>query len=120
MLVTFMPNETCEKPWGGYEVLSDATDHKVKRLMVLPGKRLSLQSHRMRDEHWFIVKGQGVVTLGGEQVKVKKGQTVEIQRGVKHRIKNTGRSRLIFIEVQTGQYFGEDDIRRYEDDYGRA
>lgn len=115
-----MPNETSERPWGGYEVLADATDHKVKRIMVNPRKRLSLQSHRMRDEHWFIVKGQGTVTLGEDIIKVKKGQTVEIPRGVKHRIKNTGRSRLVFIEVQTGQYFGEDDIKRFEDDFGRA
>lgn len=115
-----MPNETSERPWGGYEVLADATDHKVKRIMVNPSKRLSLQSHRMRDEHWFIVKGQGTVTLGKDTIKVKKGQTVEIPRGVKHRIKNTGRMKLVFIEVQTGQYFGEDDIKRFEDDYGRV
>jgi mannose-6-phosphate isomerase len=115
-----MSNETSERPWGGYEVLADATDHKVKRIIVNPGKRLSLQSHRMRDEHWFIVKGQGLVTRDDEQIKVRKGQTVEIPRGAKHRIKNTGRSKLVFIEVQTGQYFGEDDIKRYEDDFGRA
>lgn len=108
------------RPWGHYEVLSDALDHKVKRIVVLPGQRLSLQRHRHRSEHWYIVKGRAVVTLDGRQIELEEGGSVDIPRGAAHRIANVGSEDLVFIEVQRGDYFGEDDIERLEDDYGRV
>lgn len=109
-----------ERPWGGFCVLEDASGHKVKRLVVQPRRRLSYQRHARRAEHWFVVRGQGVVTLDGQLTPVAEGQAVDIPRGAAHRIENTGSSDLVFIEVQHGDYFGEDDITRLEDDYGRA
>lgn len=108
------------RPWGFFENLADADDHKVKRITVYPGKRLSLQSHARRAEHWFIVKGDALFTRNDERIAVKTGDAVDIGRGDRHRIQNTGDEDLVFIEVQTGDYFGEDDIVRYEDDFGRA
>jgi len=108
------------RPWGYYQVLSDEADHKVKRIVVYPGKRLSLQRHRLRDEHWYMLGGEGVVTIGSEDRNVAHGQSVDISRGTFHRIANIGKEPVIFIEVQTGDYFGEDDIERVEDDYGRS
>ncbi len=109
------------RPWGYYQVLSDEKpDHKVKRIVVYPGQRLSLQLHHKRSEHWFIVKGEGVVTLGDRQIPVKAGDDVNIPVETPHRIQNTGKEDLVFIEVQTGSYFGEDDIVRLQDDYGRT
>jgi mannose-6-phosphate isomerase-like protein (cupin superfamily) len=101
-------------------VLSDEGDHKVKRIVVHPGKRLSLQRHRRRSEHWHVVRGEGLVTRGGENLPVKEGDSLDIPRGTVHRIENVGGSPLVFIEVQRGEYFGEDDIERIEDDFGRA
>lgn len=109
-----------ERPWGSYTVLEDAEDHKVKRIEVLPGKRLSYQYHSRRSEHWFVVRGEGVVTLDGRQVPVSHGTALDIPLGAAHRIENTGAGLLVFIEVQHGEYFGEDDIVRLEDDFGRA
>ncbi len=114
-----MCNETDRRPWGYYEVLSDGLDHKVKRISVYPGKRLSLQRHRRRAEHWFVLRGEALVTLGEKEVFLKKGESVNIPQGEDHRIANAGTFPLVFIEVQTGEYFGEDDIERIEDDYGR-
>ncbi len=108
------------RPWGDFLVLSDAPDHKVKRITVLPGKRLSLQRHRRRAEHWFVVQGEAVVTLDEREIPLKQGQAVDIPQFAKHRIANPGQSPLVFIEVQMGDYFGEDDIERFEDDYGRT
>lgn len=112
--------ETADRPWGGYTVLADADDHKVKRLTVTPGSRLSYQRHERRSEHWFVVAGRGVVTLDDVPVPVAAGVAVDIPARTSHRIENTGDGPLVFIEVQTGTYFGEDDIERLEDDYGRA
>lgn len=108
------------RPWGYYQVLSDNPDHKVKRIMVYPGKRLSLQRHRKRDEHWHIISGEAVVTCEEQKIQLKKGQSIDIPRGSAHRIFNPGTENMVFIEVQTGDYFGEDDIERIEDDYGRT
>ncbi|WP_204365298.1 phosphomannose isomerase type II C-terminal cupin domain [Chitinivibrio alkaliphilus] len=108
------------RPWGTYTILEDSQAYKVKRINVLPGKRLSLQSHSKRDELWTMVQGEGVVTLDGLEITFTYGKTIDIHRGQKHRITNTGSLELIFIEVQTGEYFGEDDIVRYEDDFGRV
>ncbi len=108
------------RPWGFYEVLSDMDDHKVKRITVNPGKRLSLQSHKRRSEHWIIISGKGVVTLNDNNHELNEGSTIDIIKGAAHRITNPGDSPLIFIEIQMGDYFGEDDIIRLEDDFGRA
>ncbi len=110
-----------ERPWGSYTVLDDeAHDHKVKRIVVKPGKRLSYQQHARRSEHWFIVSGRGSVTIDAATVAVAAGHAVDIPVGAAHRIENTGDVDLVFVEVQHGDYFGEDDIVRLEDDYGRA
>jgi mannose-6-phosphate isomerase len=108
------------RPWGFFENLVDADNHKVKRITVYPGKRLSLQSHDRRAEHWFIVDGNALFTCNSRKIKIKPGQAVDIRRTDKHRIENIGTNNLVFIEIQTGDYFGEDDITRYEDDFGRA
>jgi mannose-6-phosphate isomerase len=108
------------RPWGSYTVLDDAGGHKVKRILVEPGRRLSYQSHSRRAEHWFVVSGEGRVTLDGEVVAVMPGSAVDVGVGVAHRIENTGTEALVFIEVQHGEYFGEDDIVRIEDDFGRV
>jgi mannose-6-phosphate isomerase len=108
------------RPWGGYEVLSDAPTHKVKRITVEPGQRLSYQRHAQRAEHWFVVSGHGEVTLDGVAREVGPSSTVDVARGEAHRIACTGAEPLVFIEVQHGTYFGEDDIERLEDDYGRT
>ena len=109
-----------ERPWGNYTVLDEGEDFKVKRIEVLPEKRLSYQSHRRRAEHWFVVRGTAKVTLNDREIIVKTGETVDIQVGDKHRVMNPSeKTLLVFIETQTGDYFGEDDIERYEDDFGR-
>jgi len=109
-----------ERPWGSYTVLQDEPTFKVKRLEVLPGKRLSYQKHSKRSEHWFVVQGEGLVTLDGVEVKVPTLTAIDIPVGSAHRIANPGTEPLIFIEVQHGSYFGEDDIIRIEDDFGRS
>ena len=111
--------EKSERPWGRYEVLQESKTHKVKCIWVKPGARLSYQRHKFRAEHWFIVQGTGEVTIDGKTSTVKAGDTVEFPIGVLHRMANTGSEEIIFVEVQTGTYFGEDDIERVEDDYGR-
>ena len=108
-----------DRPWGSYDVLSEDPDCKVKRITVTPGCRLSYQRHAQRSEHWFIVTGTGVITLDGVDKPMQAGDAVDIPVGTAHRMTNTGRDRLVFIEVQHGTYFGEDDIERLEDDYGR-
>jgi len=107
------------RPWGGYQILYDGEDCKVKRITVNPGQRLSLQSHKHRQEDWYVVAGQGSVQLDHSEHSVQVDSRVFIAREQKHRVKNTGTVDLVFIEIQTGTYFGEDDITRYEDDYGR-
>mgnify|MGYP003650437950 FL=1 len=109
-----------EKPWGNYQVLYDGEDCKVKRITVRPTHRLSLQSHKHRQEDWHIVAGTGLMELGHQVQSVYVGSKLFIPREAKHRIENTGTTDLVFIEIQTGTYFGEDDIVRYEDDYNRS
>lgn len=109
-----------ERPWGYYEVLETRADFQVKHLVVLPGKRLSLQSHRFRAEHWHIVSGSGFVTLDSEITEVKPGDSVTIPVGATHRVAAGMDSSLSFIEIQTGTSFDEEDIVRHEDDFGRA
>lgn len=107
-------------PWGRWEVLLDEPFYKVKRITVLPDKRLSYQKHFKREEHWTIVEGQALVTLDGRDIPLDPGATIHIPCGTAHRIANPGQDALVFIEVQRGTYFGEDDIVRLQDDYGRA
>ncbi|HMJ08456.1 MAG TPA: phosphomannose isomerase type II C-terminal cupin domain [Pyrinomonadaceae bacterium] len=110
-----------ERPWGSFTILDDRENFKVKRIEVLPGKRLSYQSHERRAEHWFVTQGTAKVTLNGEEIIVNAGGALDIAIGDAHRVENpSGSELLIFIEVQTGGYFGEDDIKRYEDDFGRT
>ncbi|HOG17358.1 MAG: Alginate biosynthesis protein AlgA [Syntrophaceae bacterium PtaU1.Bin231] len=108
------------RPWGSFEVLAEAPDHKVKRITVRPGQRLSLQRHRRRKEHWYVVAGEALVRVGDGESLLRPGQAADIPCRTLHRIRNTGATDVVFIEVQTGGYFGEDDIERFEDDYGRA
>jgi mannose-6-phosphate isomerase len=116
-----MEMEQSERPWGTYTVLSDEADHKVKRILVHPGRRLSYQRHSQRSEHWFVVSGSGRFTLDDATKTVAAGDAVDIPAGCAHRIENTSAdTALVFIEVQHGTYFGEDDIERLDDDYGRA
>lgn len=112
--------ETADRPWGTYTVLSDEENHKVKRITVQPGQRLSYQKHAKRSEHWFFLEGNGVVVLDDLGIEVGAGSAVDIPAETAHRIENPGETPLVFIEVQHGSYFGEDDIIRLEDDYGRV
>ena len=107
-------------PWGSFEVLSEASDHKVKRIIVEPGGCLSLQLHHLRSEHWFVVSGKGVVTINGNKKSLRLGSSLDIPKKAKHRVQNSSDDNLIFIEVQTGEYCGDDDIERFEDKYGRV
>ena len=109
-----------ERPWGAFIVLSDQPTHKVKRIEVKPGQRLSYQRHQKRCEHWFIVSGNARVVLDGEIHDLTAGHGFDIPAGSWHRIQNAGKQLMTFIEIQTGDYFGEDDIERAEDDYGRT
>ena len=112
--------ESEERPWGQFFVLHDEPSYKLKRIEVNPGGRLSYQYHDKRSEVWTIVEGTGIITLDGKVKKYKVGETILIPQGVKHRIENKEKEKVVFIEVQTGTYFGEDDIIRIEDDYNRA
>jgi len=109
-----------ERPWGSFTVLDEGQNYKVKRIEVLPEKRLSYQRHKRRAEHWYVVSGTAKVTLNGVDLLVKTGESIDIGIGDAHRVENPERDvRLVFIETQTGDYFGEDDIERFEDDFGR-
>ena len=112
--------EDDHRPWGHYRVLTDDDDHKVKRIVVKPGQRLSLQRHRHRAEHWYIVRGHAIVRRNDEEFSLQAGDSVDIPQHSWHRIANPGTENMVFIEVQRGDYFGEDDIERSEDDYGRT
>jgi len=107
------------RPWGTFTVLDEADGFKVKRIEVLPGKRLSYQKHAQRAEHWFVVKGVAKVTLDDRELLVAAGEAIDIAVGAAHRVENPGAETLVFIEVQRGGYLGEDDIVRLEDDFGR-
>ena len=109
-----------KRPWGCFLVIHDEPTYKLKRIEVDPGKRLSYQYHNKRSEAWTIVCGIGLTTINGVEKDFTKGDTILIPKGAKHRIENKGSEKLIFIEVQTGSYFGEDDIVRVEDDFNRV
>jgi mannose-6-phosphate isomerase len=109
-----------QRPWGTFTVLDEADGFKVKRIEVLPGKRLSYQKHAQRAEHWVVVEGTAKVTLDGNDILVNAGEAIDIAIGAAHRVENRGDETLVFIEVQRGGYLGEDDIVRLQDDFGRA
>lgn len=108
-----------QRPWGEYWVLEDAPTHKVKRIEVYPNGRLSYQYHQKRAEVWTIIQGIAHVTLDGIEKEYQPGEVIQIAQGTKHRIANKQEQACVFIEVQYGSYFGEDDIVRLEDDYNR-
>lgn len=108
-----------DTPWGFYEVIYEALHFKVKVITVSPGKRLSYQRHKQRAELWKIVAGEAKVTIDGVDKLIRNQEVVDIQIYQLHRVENVGLSDLVFVEVQTGTYFGEDDIERISDDFGR-
>jgi mannose-6-phosphate isomerase-like protein (cupin superfamily) len=114
-----MSIERDERPWGMYEVLVEGQGYKVKRIEVRPGHRLSLQMHENRSEHWIVVNGEALVTVGERQSRLRANEHALIQARTKHRVANPGTDSLVFIEIQCGSYLGEDDITRFEDDYNR-
>lgn len=110
-----------ERPWGNFTILDESETCKVKRIEVLPGARLPYQKHAHRAEHWFVVAGTALVTLNGKEITVENGNAIDIPLGAAHRVQNPNRTeKLVFVEVQRGDYFGEDDIVRLEDDFGRT
>lgn len=118
--------EVSVRPWGIYYVLEDKPNYKVKKILVNPGHRLSLQSHKHRSEHWVVVSGTATVEIRDSKkseqewlLDINSNESCYIKQNTKHRIANFGKIPLVFIEVQVGEYTGEDDIIRYEDDYGR-
>ena len=115
-----MGNYREERPWGSFEVLHDGPEYKVKILTVLPHKRLSLQSHEKREENWVVAGGTAFVQIDDEYVELHTGQHIFIPQTMKHRLENKADVPLTVIETQTGSYFGEDDIVRYEDDFQRV
>ena len=109
-----------ERPWGHYEVLTQKPGYKVKSLTVLPQGEISLQRHAHRNEHWYIVRGKGIVTKNGSEIRVLAGDSVDFPVNEVHRVRNIDNENLVFIEIAQGDYLGEDDIVRLEDKYGRA
>ena len=107
------------RPWGYYEILLETEDVKVKRIVVNPGQQTSYQYHEYRSEFWTVVSGVAEIILEDELYQLDSYDYITIPQGAKHRVKNPIHEKLIFIEVQTGTYFGEDDIIRIQDDYGR-
>jgi mannose-1-phosphate guanylyltransferase len=108
------------RPWGSYEVLLDTDKYKIKRIVVAPSKKLSLQKHFHRSEHWVVVSGTAEVTNGENISIVRPNESTYIQMGEVHRLENKGKIDLVMIEVQVGEYMGEDDIVRIQDQYGRC
>lgn len=108
-----------QRPWGFFEVLAEAGDFKIKRIVVAPGHSLSLQRHRFRREHWFFLSGEAEVTIDGTVSRLRAGGSADIPPGTLHRLTNPGRQEVSLIEIQTGESFSEDDIERLFDDYGR-
>ena len=112
--------ETGERPWGTYAVLDESRNYKIKRIVVKPGERLSLQMHHHRSEHWIGVSGTAKVTCGERETIVNINESTFIPVGTNHRLENPGIIPLTIIEVQSGEYLGEDDIVRFQDDYNRV
>ena len=115
-----MSIERDDRPWGYYEVFDEGAGFRVKRICVSPGQRISYQRHLLRSEHWYVVSGKGVVTVDDLERSVEPGDSCDIKIGSSHRAANPGTRDFVFIEIQTGSYFGEDDIERLHDDYERG
>ncbi|WP_461866100.1 mannose-1-phosphate guanylyltransferase/mannose-6-phosphate isomerase [Thermococcus sp.] len=113
-------HRTAYRPWGSYTILEEGDRYKIKRLTVLPGKKLSLQMHYHRSEHWVVVRGTAKVTLEDREILLRPGESTFIPAGVKHRLENPGKVVLEVIETQIGEYLGEDDIVRFDDEFGRV
>ena len=107
------------RPWGKYEILLDYKNTKVKKISINPGHRFSYQSQKKRDELWTIIRGDLIVTINDDEKIITYGESIFIPRNTKHRATNNTKEIVEFIEVQTGIYFGEEEIIRYKDDYGR-
>lgn len=118
-LTESVQHPTVERPWGHYRILSQGPFYKVKEIGVAPGKRLSLQFHKYRAEHWVVVEGTPMVTIGSENLAVPVNESVFVPLNTPHRLENPGQEQVKIIEVQTGSYLGEDDIVRLDDDFGR-
>jgi mannose-1-phosphate guanylyltransferase/mannose-6-phosphate isomerase len=110
---------TEQRPWGSFTVLQDLPHYKLKQLRVTPGNRLSLQMHDKREEHWLVTRGTPQVTVGDRTWQAQVGEYIFIPKQARHRLANPGTEEVEIIEVQLGEYFGEDDIQRFEDDYNR-
>ena len=108
------------RPWGSFTTLEEGKGYKIKRIEVNPGHRLSLQMHHHRSEHWIVVSGTAKVTCGGEEKILSSNQSTYVPQCTSHRLENPGVIKLVLIEVQNGQYLGEDDIVRFQDDYART
>jgi mannose-6-phosphate isomerase len=108
------------RPWGSFTILEEGRGYKIKRIEVKPGHRLSLQMHHHRSEHWIVVAGTARVTCGEEEIVLSSNQSTYVPQCMAHRLENPGVIPLVLIEVQNGEYLGEDDIVRFQDDYSRA
>ena len=113
-------HQTVYRPWGSYTTLEEGERFKIKRIEVKPGASLSLQMHHHRSEHWIVVSGMAKVNNDDSEYFLRANESTFILAGHKHRLTNPGMTPLVLIEVQSGDYLGEDDIVRFEDDYGRA
>ena len=111
--------EIGHRPWGRYEVLAEQLGYKVKRIIVLPNEKLSLQLHNQRVEHWIVVSGEATITVDNKVSILLVDQSTYIPKGAKHRLENNTNKELVIIEVQLGDYLGEDDIKRFDDIYSR-
>ena len=114
-----MSADSEDRPWGSWHVIDEGTGYKVKRIHVKSGERLSYQTHEHRSEHWVVIFGVATCMIDGETIVAGPGHSVDVDRGAAHRIANLGSEELVIIEVQRGDYTGEDDICRLQDDYGR-
>jgi len=108
------------RPWGSFTVLEEGRGYKIKRIEVKPGHRLSLQMHHHRSEHWIVVSGTAKVVCGDKEILLSNNQSTYVPQCTTHRLENPGVIPLVLIEVQNGEYLGEDDIIRYQDDYARS
>ena len=112
-------HQTAHRPWGTYTVLEESANFKIKRIVVNPGAKLSMQMHKHRSEHWVVVSGEATITNGDMEFTLQANQSTYIPKTHKHRLANFGTKPLSIIEVQCGDYVGEDDIIRFDDSYGR-
>ena len=115
-----LSSNVVHRPWGSYESIMCGAGYQVKRIVVVPGKKLSLQYHQHRSEHWTVVEGEAHATIGDDVMVLQSDESIYVPLGSVHRLDNRGTADVVLIEVQCGNYLGEDDIVRIEDDFGRA